>query len=196
VKANWRLGAATRRRAVLAAALLLAGCNSVTSTTPWFSAADAEGGKPCDVKEGQSLTTWPSCAMGLVVRPGDVLGLDTKEGKLVWSSLGYVFAAGDPRILQITDDPEAKSYDYIGANAAKLDDAGRVVSFRGWIVGCRPPATSPTGDIPPDYPGLNQVSGASGCTAQSIDALRAAAKASEPPAGDGVQARWVREGDR
>jgi hypothetical protein len=199
---------------VLATMQLLAGCNSVVSSTPWFGLTDAVGAprlrdgvwrlqdppdKPCDVDERRPLATWPDCAMGLVVKSGDLIvakgGHDERDQE-VWP---YLIAGGEPPVMQVNDygDASAKSYLYLGMRPVRLDAHGLAVVIKGWAVQCKPPPSAAAADsdaIPPLYPGFTGADNAD-CTADSVASLRAAAKASETDySSDTLQAHWVRDG--
>jgi hypothetical protein len=200
---------------VLATAQLLAGCGCVVSSTPWFGPDDAVGAprlragvwrvdgppdKPCHVDERRPLATWPECALGLVVRPFDLLLLKPKRGGWDWESWPYVIADGAPAVMQVNDysDSSGGSYDYLGVRPVRLDSQGLAVVIEGWGVRCKPPPpTAPSGsDVSePLYPGLTAVH--EGCTADSAAALRSAARSAEMDYGaDVFQAHWVRDGSR
>jgi hypothetical protein len=82
-----------------------------------------------------------------------------------------------------------------------LDAAGDIVAVETWAVACGPPPVSTRGQ-PEQYvtaapfPGLTVVH--SNCTADSVNALRAAAKASVAlnSKTDHAAAHWVRDGYR
>jgi hypothetical protein len=192
---------------VLAAQLLTA-CNSVVSSKPWFNqATDApqlrEGvwrfasDKPCNVDETRPLPTWPDCAFGLVVRGSQLQGYQRDDkGHVQPFAMPYVLAPGDPVIVQLNDTTASSpTFDYAWLTPVRRDDKGRVVEVHGSSVGCGPSNASPSGQ-PALYPGITAQSG--GCVADSVDALRAAAKSSvtDGPPQDVFNAHWLRAGDR
>ena len=151
-----------------------------------------------------------------------------------WSSEAFVLAVGEPRIHQracgeppsgrraedATGEPVADAavdaldeavsrlvYCYAGLRADTLDAEGRIVAFTTWPIWCGPLPQRAEGqeganvtDTP--FPGLTVVG--EHCIAQDIDALRAAATASEtlhtsdrpgePP--PHPRFRWIRDGWR
>jgi len=205
---DWRPRARYVGIGVVLAAQLLTACNGVVSSKPWFSqAGDApqlrEGvwrltsDKPCNVDERRPLTTWPDCALGLVVRASEIQGYQRDDkGRVKPFTLPYVLAAGDPAILQL-DDTTANplKFEYAWLTRVRRDNKGQVVEVRGSTVGCGPSSGSPGGQ-PALYPGVTAQSG--GCVADSVDSLRAAAKSStrDGPPQDVFNARWLRAGDR
>src|SRR6185312_15724277 len=106
------MGMGLRATALVAAALLLGGCNVVVSKTPVFAAADSAGApafRPglwlaekggCKVEEAQPVAKWPECADPLVITPTEVHGLGDKAGK----PEPYLVAAGDPMVVQAQVD--------------------------------------------------------------------------------------------
>lgn len=205
-----RLAGRVRSALVLGAlglASLLAGCHGVVSDgKAWFTRADAadaaprlrEGvwrgvsslSSPCDVDERQPIAAWPDCAGAILVQKSDLIELSKDHGQLRRSSAPYVLAAGQPFILQIADSRgEHPQYEYLWVRVTGLDDQGRVVGLAGWRVLCDAPAANA-----PLYPGLAERDG--DCTAGSVDALRAAAKASEADATSQAQVHWVRDGSK
>jgi hypothetical protein len=110
-----------------------------------------------------------------------------------------MIAAGEPPIMQITySDAGGSSYVYLWMRPVRLDALGRAVTINAWRVQCKPPpaATPPDPDASqPFYPGLT--ADHEDCTAESIAALRNAAKLTEiDDKSDVVQAHWVRDGNR
>jgi hypothetical protein len=211
------------RLLVLAAsALVLAGCNVAVSTTPLFTAAD-EGGAPrlmpgvwsleqedCKFDETKPVPEWPDCAAGAVVKPGEVVGYDRKKEGPVWEHNPMVFAAGNPRIIQIRmvgekvgEGPDkAEPYGYAAARPTKRDRQGRITAIHYWIILCGPPPPKTThgknpvlGTLHP-LPGMKMKPGEAMCMAASAKAVRGAAKPSEGWADKTMDAHWVREGDQ
>src|SRR5579864_9452310 len=94
---------------------LLTACNVVITKTPLFSAADEAGAprlKPgvwlaikqgdCQFDEKKPIDTWPECAGGAVVKVGELVGYNKKDGGAgAWEHDPFILAAGDPRIGQL-----------------------------------------------------------------------------------------------
>lgn len=134
---------------ILLAALLLTACNAVVSEKPLFGAADARGAPPlkpglwamveneaCAFDPANPPAQWPECADPIVF-DGRVMR-DPKGEK---DPLAYIFAKGDPRILQFAMPDENGSgkialYFYL---AVKPEPGrGPVTSARAWLVQCGP----------------------------------------------------------
>ena len=117
----------THWAATVASLVLLAGCNAVVSTEPWFTEADAEGGPnlreglwvmisdaPCRVDLEKPAERWPDCADPFYLRGHEWLamqhGFDVSGRRAQvfegWQSLPIVLAAGDPPILQLDEGSE------------------------------------------------------------------------------------------
>ena len=207
-----------RIAAVLGAALGLAGCNMVTSTTPMFADKDIRGQaqpragvwmsehQTCDFDAGAPIDTWPKCADGWIVAPGAVIG-PREQGapRAAWVSNPTVFAAGDPPVMQIhiagATEP-IPPYLYAGIRPLKLDAEGRIVEFKSWPALCGPP--------PPPDPNSKEIGGLTkepiegmtldqshqSCIATTPDLVRLSVRKSEAWSGDGDRSRWVRDGDR
>ena len=189
----------------------------------WVQQVDSE----CAFDERQSAEAWPDCATSFVVREQDILHLNwvetetatTRERTYNWSSVAYVLVSGDPMIQQVspcrdlgpqqvnaegepvpeTIDPRA--YCYFALRPERFDAAGQVESFVGWPVYCGPWPTEEEAErlgraaTGAPFPGLHVVY--ENCTAENSEAIRLAARASEPIAGDTTglfSARWVRDG--
>ncbi|HEY5072419.1 MAG TPA: hypothetical protein VII63_10350 [Caulobacteraceae bacterium] len=149
----------------LIAALLLGGCNVVTSTDPWFTDADAAGAaslrtgvwtlsgldKPCRFDDRRPIETWPECAGPILVREHDILSFDEPAAETPrrgsprpWDSMAFVLAAGSPRILQtapsakdLRSRPEgSRTYLYQGLEPLRFDPQGRIVAFTLSFVVC------------------------------------------------------------
>jgi hypothetical protein len=190
-----------QRFLALAATLLLAGCDLVTTTKPLVTAsADApvlrDGvwqARPegrCHFDPKRSLRRWPKCANGFLIR-GNQLAEPTPGQR---SELAYTLSPGSPVVGQIEirgkEDP---TFFYEGVEATAFDAAGRIIGFRGWMTACGPAAADgkPTGT----FPGLIRPPGASsGCGASSLEAVRNAAALSRVGP-DLTTAHWVRDGD-
>jgi hypothetical protein len=216
----WRRRAGGRRltlyalAAILGACTTLAGCNDIYSERPLFGEDDARGSPPlrtglwlerdpqCRFDETRPWWKWPGCASWMVVRPGQMLARDAKPQ--TWTSIGYVLAGGEPRVLQVTDpEPDRSGAYYLGLEPQRLDEAGRIVEYRAWSAKCGPPPPpQPDGKarsltLEP-LPGLQphpDEAHADDCRAQGEAAVRAAVKAS--PAWTSAETwRWVRDGER
>jgi hypothetical protein len=204
---------------------LLGACNMVVTRDPVFSKADAAGapamrpgvwdGEPaanCTVDESQPLADWPACANGFVVLDDHTLGeVRDQNGKPARATADYVLATGRPRVLQLhltADDPAMPAFYVYGAfEPTKLDDAGRIVAGRSWIVVCGPPPPPSAAQGPNAKPrmgtlhpfdGLKMDSDGTNCAPGSPDALRGAARLSraqtEPK--DISGSHWVRDGTK
>jgi hypothetical protein len=212
-----------RLGAVAALAFLLCGCNMVVSPTPVFTADDAKGApqmKPglwagpepdCSFDEKTPASTWPKCANGSIATATDFRGTDPTS-----KPSPYVFAAGDPRILQAQADfnpgkgsdttitQKGSLYVFLAVKPLASDGDGRITSIEAWFIQCgEPPPKPPEGKDfkPEDYvtkhplPGLKVDGGM--CTPSGKDAVRGAAKASRAWAGDQIlHSHWVRDGDK
>lgn len=134
---------------VLAAALMLGGCNMVYAEQPLFTAADAAGApamRPglwskraadCVFDGAKPIADWPECADPVLVtadRMGDP-GKPDKQG-------AYILAGGDPRVLQmeLEMDPDKPAiWIFVGVKPLKTDAEGRITEARTWMVLCGPP---------------------------------------------------------
>jgi hypothetical protein len=153
---------------LVAAALMLGGCNLVVSQTPVFRAADAAGAPPfkpglwaspgpgCTFDESTPFDAWPKCANGSEIRPDALVATvdptavtassDSKAGsgpKKV--DLQYVLAAGDPRVMQVDlHIPEAGLgqlgfFYFVAVKPTRFDDDGRITAAQMWPIQCGPP---------------------------------------------------------
>ena len=202
----------------LIAALGLAGCNMVTSTTPMFTEKDARGqAQPrpgvwmeerptCDFDVKVPVDSWPKCARGWIVAPGAAIGPRAQGApRAAWVSSQTVFAAGDPPIMQIKIEGLAEfapPYFYGGMRPLKLDAEGRIVELRSWPALCGPP--------PPPDPDSKEIGGLTkqpiegltidheheNCIAATPDLVRLSVGKSEAWSGEDLRSRWVRDGDR
>jgi hypothetical protein len=190
--------------AALALATLLAACHGVVSDKPLLTrAADAptlrQGiwrgssilSTPCDVDVRQPIAAWPDCAGAIIVGKSKLVELTRDHGRLKRTNVPYVLAAGQPLIVQLADSPGKNAqYEYLWVRVTSLDDEGRITGVAGWRVFCNSHAANA-----PLYPGLTDRDG--DCTADSVGALRGAAKASsESDADSPAQLRWVRDGTK
>jgi hypothetical protein len=211
------------RLAILAAsggaALLLGGCNMITSPTPMFSGADVLGQaqmRPgvwtqdqtsCPFDERQPMDAWPHCAGGWVARPGGVLAAPGGDPKPALHFYPTLLVAGDPPILQVRadDKPGAPpTYIYMGVKVLKTDAEGRIIAYQDWPALCGPPpptdANGPThnGQTLQPFAGLVLDKDDPNCVASSPAPIRISAARSEAwREKDAIDhAHWVRDGDK
>jgi len=208
---------------LICASLMLASCNTVTSTTPLFSSADTSGqaqfrsgvwmdeDKTCAVDTSKPMTDWPDCADAWVVHPGEILaGRDPGAPLSAWTSYKTLLTRGDPAVLQIevgADGTDPGGFVYAGVRVLKTDAQGRIVEYRAWPALCGPPpAPDPTGEksaVVTDKPiaGLVIDKDKQDCIASAQGPVLISVKASEAWGGDEADrgrdtARWVRDGDK
>jgi len=199
-----------------AVALLLAGCNMVVTPAPLLTVADQAGGAPlrpgvwrvekpdCDVDEAEPMADWPKCSMGLVWNGDGTAGYyDRDPVPPVRKTQSTIFSPGTPGVLQaevtIGGDVtvSSKPFAYVGIHPRKSDDQGRVVAFTLWPVLCGKPTPGDEDSMTKALlPGLEAKPGDPVCTTASKDALRGAARASEPWAPKIIAAHWVRDGEK
>ncbi|HEY2709821.1 MAG TPA: hypothetical protein VGI95_17360 [Caulobacteraceae bacterium] len=219
-------------RALLALLTLasLGACNMIVTTSPLFEKADTAGapqlrpglwsqagpgGEPCNYDPKTPLKAWPECARGFLIKPGEMGGYDTKDGKQVWTSAEILLAQGDPEVLQLhvtrQNDPDEaadggpeSAYVYIAIHPTETDH-GEIIGYTSWPARCGPPP--PADAVKPDgnarygtltpMPGLTMDAKLENCTTTSQDAVRASAKASQPwtPPDDIIPSHWVRAGE-
>lgn len=213
-----------RLLAILAAAMLLCGCNMITSPNPLFSQADVQGqgqlrpgawaieSKDCAFDIKQPVERWPSCAGGWIVGPGEVAAPRRSGDPMsAWLHYPYRIVAGDPPVMQLhvrlNEEVETAPliYVYLGLEVRKSDAEGRVTAYRIWPALCGPP---PLSGGTPNYgalthepvPGVVLDEKTGDCTAATQAPVRASAKLSPAwtPANDdnSDRAHWVRDGDR
>jgi hypothetical protein len=203
---------------LLAAALVLAGCNLVVTPAPLFLASDHPAGplprlgvwrteqKPdCAFDAAGPMAGWPECAGGVALRDGGIAGYyDRASGKPVWKIEPMLFVPGVPMIGQaqvtVSGDviPMSKPYAYVGVRPITTDPEGRIVAMSIWPVQCGPPAPGDTMSMTKSLlPGLSAKPGDLACTTSDPAALRAAAAASEAWAPETMRGKWawVREGE-
>ena len=216
----------------LAGLALLAACNVPVTQAPLFSAAD-EAGAPhlrpgvwllgheadCHFDETKPFNEWPDCAGGGVVSAGQILGHDAKKPKDVFDPTPFIFAAGEPRVIQVkfkldtslsadagdqhnSSGAQSWLYGYAAGRATKTDAQGQITAITYWMVQCGPPppknrhgADTAFGTLRP-LPGMTMKPGEATCTPTSATALRAAARASERWREKPMDARWLRDGNR
>ncbi|MGE3692531.1 MAG: hypothetical protein AB7F98_14245 [Novosphingobium sp.] len=212
--------------AVLIVPVLLAGCNFLYSESPWFTPADAEGAPrlrdglwavldnaECTFDDKLPANEWPGCAGAMVVE-GDSMStlewLSDEEGVRnphpSIDTADVVLAAGNPRIIQYqatgksgnSDRKPEDQYFYAGMRPTAHDAQGRITAFNRWIVLCGPLPPPGKPDVT-ERPFKGLTIRGTECTANSVAALRNAAKRSEriPDRAGQIEtppARWVREG--
>jgi hypothetical protein len=193
----------------LAGAVVLGGCNLVTSEQPLFHQADTRATpalKPglwavsdpnCQFDSAQPMSQWPKCAQAEEI-PSRQGVLHMKDGTEV------LIAAGDPLIAQIY--PIAKGapigvYFYGAIRPLARDVQERVIEFETWPALCGPPP--PPNDTEGDgrmrfvtrqpLPGLT-IDGEN-CAAKNPAAVRRAAVASRAWVKDFGRVHWVRDAD-
>jgi hypothetical protein len=177
-------------------------------------ALDADG--PCTVDETQPLKAWPDCAAPELIALDRMVGIavvKTPAGrKLTERSFPYVLAAGSPLLLQRQGQVPGR-YSYDAVDQTRLDGQGRIVAARLTRVDCfDPTAAAPavtneadTGGVPHNaqaqpaastpMPGFSQTSDGE-CRPRDLAALRNAATADAAASSEGVNFRWVRDGDQ
>ena len=213
---------AMRIAAVLGGATLLASCNSVVSTAPLFSAADARGqpqlragvwsdeNTPCDFDHRKPVGEWPGCATGWVVRAGVAMRFeDTGPPKPGQTRNPFILAKGDPAVVQVTMDDGSgprPTYAYMGLRPLKLDAQGRVIEYKMWLALCGPPPPpDPTGEhdsttTRQPIDGLVMDTSKHDCVASAQGPVRESVRRSEAWSGEDNQgrdrARWIRDGER
>jgi hypothetical protein len=204
---------------VVAAALMLGGCNLVVTPRPLFSAADQAPGalprsgvwrtaaKPdCAFDPAKPLGEWPECAGGVALQAdGRARYYDHAAKPPAWKTQSLLFLPGSPMIGQVevtvvgaTLPVGDKPYAYVGVRPARTDEARRIVAMRVWPVQCGPPAPGDTLSLTKSLlPGLTAKRGEIACTTTDVAALRAAAAASEAWAPEPMRGEWawVRDGD-
>lgn len=203
--------------------VLVASCNMVTSQTPLFSSADAQGqaqfrsgvwmdeAKGCVVDTAMPIGQWPDCADAWVVHPGEILaGRDAKAPASTWQSYKTVVTSGNPAVLQIEVGDESdgpKGYVYAGLRTLKTDGEGRIIEYKAWPALCGPPPKAdPTGEksaVVSDQliAGLVADKDKQDCTASAQGPVRASVAQSEAwndtdDNGGRDHARWIRDGDK
>ena len=188
---------------VLAATLLLGGCNLVTTRSPMFPAPGAPT-IALTLRPGIWAQATPDCARRSRSRPETCYLLVAPDGvrETVDGELGTLqpmpaFFAGRPiigQMLSVSDDGQ-RSYSYIAIEPIERNETGEATAVRAWAVYCGPPHRNRNrpGHRPVStrraFPGVILLSG-QGCTADSAATVQGAAAASMslyPP----VELRWV-----
>jgi hypothetical protein len=203
--------------------MMLAACgNAVTSHAPLFSAADAKGQAQlrsgvwglsdssklptCKVDTNQPVQTWDSCASGVVVHPGELLG--GKAGEPLEVQNRTVLARGAPAVLQVLDLGDHSGvprYYYAGVQPLKLDAKGRVIELKVWEAMCGPPPPDDPGGQNQHltdrmFPGLVADQTNYNCVARAKGPVRVSAARSiavvRQNGGGQLYFRWYRDGDK
>ena len=186
-----------RLASLVMATAMVGGCNLVVTDKPLFSKADGAGGPQfrtgvwngaapdCAFDEAKPEKDWPKCANA---QPP---GADPPP---------WLAVPGDPPILQMSTEPGngsaiSPSF-YVGFHVIRTDSTGRVIEVRVWPVQCGPPP--PDGDksglTKHMLSGLKERKEGGDCTAETKQALRNAARASEAwVPGPATKAHWVRD---
>lgn len=155
----------------------------------------------CKVDTSKPVTRWKTCATWLLIRDGQILQLSTDRKEPEWAVISYLAVSGAPQILQVVDpsvDPGTlPMFDYFALTPTQVDAEGKAIAFESWPVQCGP-------NPPPTKKGENQryltlelnpglIEDGNNCTAQSKEAVRAAAEASRSWQGEPMRARWIRD---
>ncbi len=214
--------------AVTGLALALGGCNLVVADHPLFTAENAAGAPllrtglwntpkaDCAVDEFKPVADWPDCAGPIVIRKDEVF--DPQKGR---SEGSYVFAAGDPRIIQAplnlgggeTDTTKSTVssnkplFAFIAVEPQRMDDQGRIVEFKSWLVQCGPPPpeapkSSKKLPQPTDFltrrplPGLKPDRKSGMCLADAQGPVRNAAAKSRAWTENLNTSHWVRDEEK
>ena len=183
-------------------------------------------GSGCQVDERRPFDEWPDCAGGGLVVADNLAGPKSGAPKGTLERSPYVLAAGDPRIAQLqvnidtsagasaeasgdaqvethSASAQAKPWGYVGVRPTRFDSEGRIVALVAWPVLCGPPPPKDAkgedvalGTLHP-FEGMEMKPGEPFCTTGSVEALRAAAKASEAYADKPMhESHWLRDGER
>jgi hypothetical protein len=206
---------------VLAAVLLLGGCNMVTSKRPLFNVADQAGApmlrmglwiRPdpaCVFDPATPTLSWPECASLVVVHPhwfsGALMGNDYRSIR-EHPHIGapYILAGAYPSVLQVrmSDPGKPSAYVFQGLRPSRFDVQGRVIEAKLWLVQCGPPEPPRPGQSDHLYretksPLAGLTMDGTDCIANDPQTVLAATRASEGwPQNDGAAApiiRWVRD---
>ncbi|MFT4251366.1 MAG: hypothetical protein QM608_02660 [Caulobacter sp.] len=201
----------------MATAALLGGCeNLVASQVPAFEAKDAvrngtlkagwwvAQAPGCDVDPALPSARWPSCADAVLAprRLSDQrLVKADDEPDAERATVGYLLAAGEPMILQLSllsPDRGGDIHFYKAVRPTVKDGRGRVIEIRHWTVVCGP--LEPPFEEAHHYrrrtgapwPGVENRS--DGCEPRDVEGLRDAARRSEALAVEASPPlRWLRE---
>lgn len=173
----------------------------------------------CQLDAAAPIASWPACASPMLVTgtsysgpPNGSAAKDVEPGK--WQAIPHILVNGDPQVDQLRLDPNGADgqtgswgdkpvHLYMALKPIAKDAEGRITATERWPVLCGPMPKKPrekngvpnfTTDRP--FKGIKLEGEA--CLAQSADALRGAAAASESAAQEGgftkVLSRWVRDG--
>ena len=205
-----------RKSLVLAAVLVLTGCNNVHSIRPLVA---GPGGAPalkpglwvgvdkdCVFDPARPLAQWPGCAAAMRVDPAQIQAVNEKT---VQDLVSYRLGGRAPTVVQVriekmgtgapADDAvlaKLGQYQYLGLEVRKSDPQGMAIEAAHWTALCGPPPPKAKKGEPSRFvtekplPGLTVVDDA--CTTQSLDAVRRSVIASRAWSPPGV-IRWVRE---
>lgn len=172
----------------------------------------------CQVDAAAPISAWPECASPILITgttySGPPNGPDGRQASPdKWQSVPHVLVSGDPQVDQMRLEPDVSNgqtgswtdqplYLYMAVKPVALDGDGRITVTQRWPVMCGPMPKKPrekngipifTSDKP--FKGI-RVEGDM-CMAESAEALRAAAAASETVAQEAgftkVTSRWVRD---
>ncbi len=177
------------------------------------------GGDACTFDETQPLKAWPDCASPELIALDRMVGvaiLKTSTGRtLTEHSFLYILAAGSPLLLQRQGEMPGL-YSYGAVDETKLDAQGRIVAARLTRVNCfdpTAPAPGPTNETGANHevgmaqnaqgqpatstpmPGFSQ-NAEGDCRPRDLAAVRNAALADAAASNEGVNFRWVRDGDQ
>jgi hypothetical protein len=196
-----------RTLVIVLCALGLSACNMVYSEKPLFTAADAKGAaklkpgvwvrpKP-DCVLAPNADPLPECANAVTVSAEAFLpppGVKPPEGEI--GVLPYIMTGKDPAVVQIDYNPPkegGRRWLYFAVKPTKTDAKGKTIEGRIWFVQCGPPP--PKGGT--KYVTLKPLPGLkvqeNDCIAETGDAVRGAAKASEAWDEEKESIRWLRE---
>jgi hypothetical protein len=177
---------------------------------------------PCPFDAAQPVQAWPSCDALEQVAPDRLVAiayLRTPLGSIRTERRhAYILAAGSPLVMQVFGDAYAGRYSYEAVDDVTLDRDGRIVAARLTPIKCFDPTaltaamerqanimtddnTHPIDDEPPAstppalLPGFIRDIGGE-CRPRDLAALHNAAAADAAASSEGVNFRWVRDGDR
>lgn len=164
---------------------LLSACNMVISDTPMFADGDRGTAMPrdglwlgddadCRFDSDQPESSWPECAVWVVVRDSGRVLLFSGKGES--ERIGGLFTAGSPAIFQAewidkAKEPARPYFAYYAVEPADVGSDGRFTAASVWPVDCGI-QEEPNFDIQP-FPGISLE-----CRPSSTQAIRSAADAS------------------
>lgn len=180
-------------------------------------------GADCKLDPAAPVDAWPDCASPILIKgnsysgPPTGMAASSKESRddpAKWEPIAHVLVDGTPQIDQLLfvlkdgggirlkdGKTEQPIYIYLAVHAVAKDDQGQIIEAQRWPVLCGPMPEKPTGKnfasaLNSDKPfkGIKVENDA--CVAESADALRGAAAASEAlavkPGASKVTSRWIR----